>query len=228
MTYILEGRVRELAQDIERERALKDAAKATNKERVKISATAEKNAATSEKYKVSAEKRLLDLGAKLGETEQKLVEAESLNTAREEELADPWAALEGCESKWYDEGFADVENSVEPVINEAWKLAFKEGWLATLQAIGVLEDSLLKDPNQIPLPSLPTTAQKTPIIADEKEMNSLRELVEQIDAYVEPIDLEATSNPNTEDQHGGNVQPPLETQHAPVDTAQIQFVDPSP
>ena len=117
---------------------------------------------------------------------------------------------------------------MEPVINEAWKLAFKEGWLATLQAIGVLEDSLLKDPNQIPLPSLPTTAQKTPIIADEKEMNRLRELVEQIDAYVEPIDLEATSNPNTEDQHGGNVQPPLETQHAPVDTAQIQFVDPSP
>ena len=89
LTHILEGRVRELAQDIERERALKDAAKATNKERVKISATAEKNAATSEKYKVSAEKRLLDLGAKLGETEQKLVEAESLNTAREEELADP-------------------------------------------------------------------------------------------------------------------------------------------
>ena len=81
--------MRELAQDIERERALKDAVKATNKERVKISATAEKNAATSEKYKVSAEKRLLDLGAKLGETEQKLVEAESLNTAREEELADP-------------------------------------------------------------------------------------------------------------------------------------------
>ena len=30
-------------------------------------------------------------------------------------------------------------------------------------------------------------------------MTSLRELVEQIDAYAEPIDLEATSNPNVKD-----------------------------
>ena len=88
---------------------------------------------------------------------------------------------------------------MEPVINEAWKLAFKEGWLAALQAVGVPEDSPLKDPNQIPLLSLPTAAQKTPVIADEKEMTSLKELVEQIDAYAEPIDLEATSNPNIED-----------------------------
>ena len=65
--------------------------------------------------------------AKLGETELKLAEAVSLNTAWAEELADLRVALEGCEIKWYDEGFADVENSVEPVINEARKLAFKEG-----------------------------------------------------------------------------------------------------
>ena len=228
LTHILEGRVRELAEDTERERALNDMAKATNKERVKITVTAEKKAAASEKYRVSTEKRLSDFEAKLGETELKLAEAESLNTARAEELADLWAAFEGCESKWYDEGFDDAENSVEPVINETWKLAFKEGWLAALQAVGVPEDSPLKDPNQIPLPSLLTTAQKTPIIFDEKEMTSFRELVEQIDAYAEPIDLEATSNPNIEDQHGGNIQPPLETQHAPMDIAQIQFVDPSP
>ena len=100
--------------------------------------------------------------------------------------------------------------------------------MATLQAIGVLEDSLLKDPNQIPLPSLPIAAQKTPVVADEEETTSLRELVEQIDAHVEPIDLEATSNPNAEDQHGGNVLPPPKTQHAPMHVTHIQFVDPSP
>ena len=49
----------------------------------------------------------------------------------------------------------------------------------------------------------------------------MRELVEQIDAHAEPIDLEATSNPNAADQHGGNVQLPPEAQYAPVDTAQI-------
>ena len=196
-------------------------AEATSKERAKAAATAEKKVATSEKARVSAEKRFSDLKAKLGETELKLVEAASLNTARAEELADLKATLEGCESKWYDEGFADVENSMEPVINEARKLAFKEGWLATLQAVGVPKDSPLRDPNQIPLPSLLTAAQKTPVVVDEEETTSLRELVKQIDAHVEPIDLEATSNPNTEDQCGGNVQPPPDTQYAPEDAAQF-------
>ena len=73
------------------------------------------------------EKRSSELEAKLGETKLKLAEVASLNTARAEELADLKAALEGCESKWRDEGFADAENLVEPVINEARKLAFKEG-----------------------------------------------------------------------------------------------------
>ena len=134
-------------------------------------------------------------------------------------MADLRVALEGCESKWYDEGFPDAKNSVEPVINKARKLAFKKGWLAALQAVGVPKDSLLRDPNKIPLPSLPTVAQKTPIVADEVETTILRELVEQINAHAEPIDLEATSNPNAEDQHGRDVQPPPDTQHAPKDAA---------
>ena len=46
-----------------------------------------------------AEKRLVDLEAKVGETELKLAEVESLNIARAEELADLRAALEGFESK---------------------------------------------------------------------------------------------------------------------------------
>ena len=72
LTHILEGRVRELAEDAERKRALKDAMEATSKERAKIATTTEKKAAASEKAKVSAEKRFLDLEAKLGETEHKL------------------------------------------------------------------------------------------------------------------------------------------------------------
>ena len=125
-------------------------AEETSKEKAKAAAIAEKKVAASEEARLSAEKRFTDLEAKLGETELKLVEAASLNTVRAEELADLKAALEGCESKWYDEGFANAENSVELVINEARKLAFKEGWLAALQAIGVPKDSPLRDPNQIP------------------------------------------------------------------------------
>ena len=121
--------MKELVDDVKRKKALKDVAEVMCKERAKIAATAEKKATASEKAKALAEKRLADLEAKVGETELKLAEAESLNSARAEELADLKAALEGCESKWYNEGFADAENSVEPVISEAQKLAFKEGGL---------------------------------------------------------------------------------------------------
>ena len=79
----------------------------------------------------------------------------------------------------------------------------------------------MKDPDHIPFPSLPIAAQKTLIVANEEETTSLRELVEQIDAHAEPIDLEARSNPNAGIQHGGNVQPLIEVQHAPEDAVKI-------
>ena len=158
-------------------------------ERAKIAATTQKKAAVSKKAKVLVEKRLADMTVKIGETELKLAEAVSLNSSQVEELANLRAALEGCDSKWYNEGFADAENYVEPVINEAQKLAFKEGWFAALQAVGVPEDSPLKDPDHIPFPSLLMATQKTLVIADEEKTSSLRELVEQIDAHAKSIDL---------------------------------------
>ena len=108
--------MKEFAKGVERERALKDVAEAMSKERAKVDATAEKKAAAFEKAKALVEKRLVDFEAKVGETKLKLVEAESLNTARAEKLANLRADLKGCESKWYNEGFANAENSVEPVI----------------------------------------------------------------------------------------------------------------
>ena len=53
---------------------------------------------------------------KQNETEVKLAEAISLNTANAEELADLRAALAAAEQKWYNEGFADAEKSAEPVV----------------------------------------------------------------------------------------------------------------
>ena len=101
-------------------------------EKTKVVETAEKKAAAFEKARELSEKRSMELEGKLGETELKLAKAVSLNTAQAEELANLKVALEACENKWYNEGFADAENSVELVIQEAWKLAFKEGWLAAL------------------------------------------------------------------------------------------------
>ena len=127
----------------------------TAEEKTKVVETAEKKAAAFEKARELSEKRSMEMEGKLGEIELKLAKAVSLNTAQAEELADLKAALEAYENKWYNEGFADEENSVELVIQEAWKLAIEEGWFAALQALGVPEDSPLRDPNQIPFSGPP-------------------------------------------------------------------------
>ena len=123
------------------------------KEKTKIVESAEKRATTAEKSQASIEKRSAELVTWQNETEVKLAEAASLNSTLSEEVADLWAALEACESKWYDEGFANVEKSVEPMVMQARQLPFREGWMAALQALGVPEDSPLRDPGQIPIPN---------------------------------------------------------------------------
>ena len=77
----------------------------------------------------------------------KLAEAISLNTSQAEELTDLRAALEACEQKWYNEGFADAKKSAKPVVAQAQRLGFKVGWFVALQALGVPEDSPLRDPD---------------------------------------------------------------------------------
>ena len=99
LAHILDGRLKELADDADREKALKDMAEVTAKEKTKTTATMEKKATAFEKARVAAEKRFSELEVKLGEIELKLAEAASMNTARVEELADLKAALEACENK---------------------------------------------------------------------------------------------------------------------------------
>ena len=71
----------------------------------------------------------------------KLAKAASLNVTLADEVVDLRVALEACENKWYDEGFADAERGVEPVVKEARQLSFQEGWMVALHALGVPEDS---------------------------------------------------------------------------------------
>lgn len=62
LTHVLDGRLKELAEDFEREKALKDMAK----EKGKAAAVAEKRAQSAEKAQLAAEKRLAEMEAKLG------------------------------------------------------------------------------------------------------------------------------------------------------------------
>ena len=144
-----------------------------------------------------------------------------MNTTLVEELADLKAALEACENKWYNEGFADAENSAESVVRQAPTLGLEEGWLAALQAMGVPEDSPLRNPNQIPFPNLPTAEHNQLRVIDEEETTSMRELVEAIDSHVEPVDLEVTSIPHASDQ------PPQTIQQPPVDVTYSQRANPT-
>ena len=67
---------------------------------MKAADTAEKKFAAAEKNEAMAEKRFAELLAKQNETDLKLAEVISLNTAQAEELADLRAGLEACEEKW--------------------------------------------------------------------------------------------------------------------------------
>ena len=55
---------------------------------------------------------------KLVNTEVKLVQAESVNSTREKEVADLKAVVKESENKFYNIGFADIENSSEPIMIE--------------------------------------------------------------------------------------------------------------
>ena len=86
--------MKELAEDAERETALKDVATATAKENVKTAKVAEKEAQSLEKARLVAERNLAEVEDKLGAVELKLAKAANLNLAQADEIADLKAALE--------------------------------------------------------------------------------------------------------------------------------------
>ena len=59
------------------------------------------------------------MDVKLGGTGLKLAEAESLNLEQVDEIANLKATLEAYEDKWYNMGFADAENFMEPIVYQA-------------------------------------------------------------------------------------------------------------
>ena len=81
LTHILDQRLKELIEDAEWEKALKDVAAAMAKEKGKAAEAAEKRAQSAEKARLVAEKKLTEVEVKLGSMELKLAEVESLNLA---------------------------------------------------------------------------------------------------------------------------------------------------
>lgn len=197
--------MKDFAQDVDREKTGREAAPKSTKDKVKAVDVAKKKAVAAEKARVLAEERSVELEAKHHEMDLKLAKEMSRNTALTEEVVDLRAALEAAENKWYDEGFANAEKGVELVVKEARQLSFQDGLMAALHALEVPEDSPLRDPGKIPFPEVLPSAQNLPRPGDEEETDSLRELVEQIDAHVEMVGTEATSNPLSENMEFQNL-----------------------
>ena len=89
------------------------------------------------------------------------------------------------------------------------------------------EDSLFKDPGWIPFPDPTPVEQNLAGPIDKEEMDSLRELVEQIDAHVEMIGTEATSNPpiNSPSSENVHLQPSVSKHHSTKMAFETQLVD---
>ena len=81
MAHVLNERLKELAEDAEREKALKDVVVATTKEKSKAIEVTEKRVQSAEKARLVAKKKLTEVEVKLGSAKLKLAEAESLNLA---------------------------------------------------------------------------------------------------------------------------------------------------
>jgi len=155
------------------------------KEKGKATKATKKKAQFAEKARLVVEKKLTEIKVKLGGTKLKLAEVESLNLAHVDEIVDLKAPIETCEEKWYNKGFANAENSVEPIVHQARHHGFGKGWLVALQVIGVAEDFPLRNPKQIPYPASPPPVQSQVGATDEEDTPSMRELVCAIDTHVE-------------------------------------------
>ena len=150
LTHIFGESQKEVAKDAERKKVLKDVATVISKEKGKAVEATEKKVKSSEKAWLVVENKLAEAETKLGGMELKLAEDESLNLAHVDEIADQKVALKACENKWYNEGFTDATNPLEPIVHQARSHGFGEGWLAAPQVMGVLEDSLPRNSEQIP------------------------------------------------------------------------------
>lgn len=143
LAYIMDERLKEAAENVDWERALKDVAVVIANDKGEVTAATEKRVVDFEK------------DVKLGSTELKLAEAESLNLAQVDEIKGLMATLGACEDKWYNTGFTDAENSTEPIVHEARKLISKRaGWLPFKPwGFGRLS---IEEPKQIPFPKPPS------------------------------------------------------------------------
>lgn len=172
---MLEDGLKSAAEEVDKEMALKEVEKATIRQKGTAVAKAEEKTKIFERAQAVVEQKMTEMANKLKEIELKLARVESLNSAKDKEIAELKTVLEANENKWYNVGFADTENSVELVMFKSRWYGFSEGWMAALLAKGVPKDSPLKNPIHVPYPKPPPIQNHAD--AKDEETESMRELV---------------------------------------------------
>lgn len=79
MAYIIEDQLKEVVEEADREKALKEVAKVLAKDKGKVAKDAKEKANAAEKARALEKQRLTKANMKLGGIELKLAEAESLS-----------------------------------------------------------------------------------------------------------------------------------------------------
>ena len=93
MAYIIEDRLKDAIEEADRERALKEVAEATVRDKGKAAEDAE------ERAQALVEQKMMETDVKLGGTELKLAKAKSLNLAQANEIDELKATLEAYKNK---------------------------------------------------------------------------------------------------------------------------------
>lgn len=151
----MKGRLKGVIEEVDKEKALKLVIKASLQEKTLRLNVMERRATTVEKALELAKQRVGDLQGKLGKTELKLAEIASLLSTLDKELTDLKRMAKARKQAYYNKGFKDTENSVRPVIFQARKFGFMEGWMAAVNVIGLPENSPFRSADQVPLPEDP-------------------------------------------------------------------------
>ena len=128
MTHVLKGRLKVAMEEANKEKALKQVSESTLNEKVLELATVEQKVATIDKTWDLAKQKAEVLQGKLGETETKLAQVESIVSAYDKELADLKEMIKRCEQAIYNMSFNNGENSCSAIIFKPWPFGQKVGW----------------------------------------------------------------------------------------------------
>ena len=113
---MVEDWLKSAAEEVDKEIALKEVVEDMGRERNAAVENAKERARATEGARILAELKVVEMAAKLEEVELRLVGVESVNLARDNEIAELKVTLDESENKWYNMGFADAKNSTKLIM----------------------------------------------------------------------------------------------------------------